>query len=342
VAEGLESPSYLTHAGDGSGRLFVTEKRGRVRIIDADGDLLGPPFLDITDRVSEDSTGASERGLLSIAFPPGGGAKTHLYAYYTARDGALTISRFGIEPDDPDRADPGSEEIIASIPHARSNHNGGQLAFGPDGWLYAATGDGGGGGDPDGNGQNPATLLGKLLRFDVEGGPGPYPADIVAVGLRNPWRFSFDGTTLYIADVGQASTEEINRAEHPFPPGLNFGWNVMEGSACYQAASCDTAGLTLPIVEYSSAGPGHCAVVGGYVYRGAAIPSLVGSYVYADYCSATVWGLGEEPLQAPSPPSSFGLDEQGELYIVGLGGVIYRIEGLSFPFRVVVPLVTSQ
>lgn len=332
VAGGFSSPVFVTNAEDGSGRLFVVEKRGVIRIVSA-GAVLSSPFIDISDRVAT----SGERGLLSIAFPPGAGVKTRFYAYYVNLSGDIVIARFQVTVD-PDAADPGSEEIILTVGHPGlfTNHNGGQLAFGGDGLLYAGTGDGGGAGDPSGNAQNPASNLGKLLVIDVEGAAGPYTAQISASGLRNPWRFSFDPLTgdLYLADVGQGRNEEINIRPAASAGGENYGWNVMEGSDCFGSATCDQTGLTVPSFEYThSLG---CSITGGYMYRGSASPTLYGTYLYGDFCSGRVWGLADtggglqSTLLANTPYSitSFGVDEAGEVLLVDFGGTIYRIAEL--------------
>jgi glucose/arabinose dehydrogenase len=354
VVSGLSLPVAIANAGDGSSRLFVAEQAGRVRLI-VGGVLQSTPFLDIHTKVSC----CGERGLLGLAFPPGYATVGHFYVFYTDLAGALTVARYRVGAN-PDLADAGSEQVILSVPHARVNHNGGQLAFGPgDGYLYVALGDGGGGGDPDGNGQNTQTLLGKILRLDVESGATPYaiPAgnpfasgggrpEIWAYGLRNPWRFAFDRQThdLYIGDVGQGLWEEVDYQPAGAAGGANYGWNIMEGMHCYAAASCNQAGLTLPVAEY-----GHglgCAIVGGYVYRGSAQPALAGLYLYADECQGRVWGLrrsgsaweSRELLQAAVNPSTFGEDEAGEIYLADyFSGALYRVVGL-LP-RVFLPMV---
>ncbi len=347
-AEGLASPTFITHAGDGSGLLYVVEQEGRIRTVDPEGAVAEAPFLDMSERV----VAGGEQGLLGLAFHPDYPDDDRLYVMYTAAaDGANTISEFratgGV-------ADPASERVLLSIPDFAVNHNGGMVAFGPDGYLYAGTGDGGGGGDPQGNGQDPFALLGKILRIDVDGktdGERPYaiPADnpfadgalaapeVWAIGMRNPWRFTFDRETgdLWIADVGQGQWEEVD-AEPAGLGGRNYGWSIMEGPACFEADSCDQTGLTLPVTAYEH-GQGDCTVVGGYVYRGEAYPEMQGRYVYGDYCSGRFWGLdaamaisggSAEPvdlLQAGILLSSFGEDEDGELYAVDLGGAIHRL-----------------
>jgi glucose/arabinose dehydrogenase len=362
VAEGFSAPTYLTHAGDGSGRLFVTEQEGRIRILQ-DGVVQSRPFLDITDRVAAN---ASERGLLSVAFPPDYASKGYFYVNYTRvadsqsrGEGNTIVARYRIS-DNPDVADAASERVILEIAQPEGNHNGGQLAFGPDGYLYIGMGDGGGAGDPEENAQDTTTLLGKLLRIDVESGvadpdftysipaDNPFTSDsqaedeIWALGLRNPWRFSFDRSTgdLYIGDVGQSALEEVDFQPASSTGGENYGWDIMEGTACFEpSAGCDTSGLTLPVAEYpTSAG---CAVTGGYVYRGTAFPALQGIYLYADYCTGQIWGLRQEGdmwqtqrlFDTFPRVSSFGEDEAGEVYVLDLvNGRIGRIELVSTVF----------
>jgi glucose/arabinose dehydrogenase len=372
----LASPTYLTHAGDGSGRIFIVERSGRIQLLKS-GALQATPFLDISGRVlSPASGGGGEDGLGSIAFPPDYTARQRFYVYYTNLDGDLVLSRFHTSAD-PDLADPDSEELILTIPHPTyNNHNGGQLAFGPEGYLYLAPGDGGSGGDPNNNAQNPAVLLGKVLRIDVEdkipsvipnlpnklylpvihtntglayrippdnpfvNQPG-YRREIWSLGLRNPWRFSFDRTThdLYIADVGQNAVEEVNFHLAGNIGRENYGWRILEGSQCYNPATgcMPPPNYVDPVAEYQH-GPSNvigCSVTGGYVYRGTASPSMQGIYYYADFCKGKVWGLKSENstwqsrlLYEPSPSiqiSSFGEDENGEIYLVRYSGQIYRL-----------------
>lgn len=359
---GLERPVHLTHAGDGSGRIFIIEQAGRVKVYQ-DGSLLVTPFLNITDRVLF----SGEQGLLSIAFPPNYAAKGYFYVYYTSKDGNNRLSRFRLL--NANQANPASEELILLLPHPNySNHNGGQIAFGPDGYLYLAPGDGGGGGDPANNAQNPAVLLGKMLRIDPEipiapplvanqwvylpliAGSGHAPAyrippsnpfvgqsgyrpEIWALGLRNPWRFSFDRANgdLYIADVGQNAWEEINYQPGNSLGGQNYGWRIMEGNHCFNSATCNQTGLTLPVWEYSHSE--GCSVTGGFVYRGSAYPSLQGIYFFADFCNGKIWGLVNQGgtwqssllLDSDYKITSFGEDEAGELYVLGISGTIAKI-----------------
>lgn len=342
VAGGLDFPVYLT-APAGDQRLFIAEKTGRIRIVKA-GTLAAAPFLDLSASVS----GGSEQGLLGLAFDPAYATTGRFYVDYTDRNGDTRIARFRVTAD-PDVADASSEEILLTIDQPYANHNGGQLAFGPDGYLYVGMGDGGSGGDPQGHGQNPNDLLGSLLRLDVSSATGytvpaanPYAAgggrgEVFSIGLRNPWRFSFDrqGGDLYIADVGQNEREEVDvsTAASGGGRGLNYGWNRMEGTACY-TGGCDRAGLTLPVIDYTHAD--GCSITGGYVYRGQAVPALTGTYFYADFCNGWVRSFRYQNGQATSPRewpmlkpggqvTSFGEDAAGELYILEADGKVFQI-----------------
>lgn len=348
VVAGLSAPTDIQNAGDGSGRLFVVEQRGTIRIV-RNGALLPNFFLDIRDRVSS----GGERGLLGLAFPPGFAQSGRFYVNYTNASGNTVIAQYRVGAD-PDRADQGSEVPLLTVNQPFANHNGGQLAFGPDGFLYIGMGDGGSGGDPQGHGQNPGSLLGKMLRVDVESSPGTVriPPDnpfamlaggtrpeIWATGLRNPWRFSFDAGTgdLWIADVGQNLYEEVNFQAASSPGGENYGWNRMEGLHCFQP-NCSTEGLTLPVVEYPQTG-GNCSVTGGYVYRGSSA-ALRGFYIYGDYCSGMIWGIEQSGggrlgasyqnrllLDSDAQITTFGQDEARELYLANArSGQILRIE----------------
>ncbi len=343
VMSGFERPTYLTHAGDL--RLFVSEQEGRIWTV-SDGQVLNEPFLDIVRRVE---SGSSEQGLLSVAFHPDYPSNGYFFVNYTGGGGDTVISRFEVSRDDPNMADAGSETVIITVNQPYGNHNGGQLQFGPDGYLYIGMGDGGSGGDPGNNGQSADTLLGSLLRIDVDGsGPYSIPPDnpyvddssardeAWAIGLRNPWRFSFDRTTgdLYIADVGQNQWEEINFQSSSDSGGANYGWNALEATHCFNAESCETAGFTMPAAEYSHA-EGGCSVTGGYVYRGSAYPSLGGNYFFGDYCSGRIWSLFRLPDgswemtevgQVGANIASFGEDNEGEIYILDHSdGAIFQI-----------------
>ena len=344
---GLDLPVYLTHAGDGTGRTFIVEKNGRIRIVQ-DNTLLQTPFLDITDRVG---SWANEQGLLGLAFAPDYATSGALFVNYTDKSGDTVIARFAVS-EDPNLADPSSESRILQIDQPAPNHNGGMLAFGPDGMLYIGTGDGGGSNDTFGNGQNPYSLLGKMLRINVSDPSVPYtiPADnpwvttdwngedvrdeIWAIGLRNPWRFSHDRATgdLWIADVGQNKYEEVNMTQAGDRGGLNYGWPMMEGQHCFSTEECSANGLVMPIAEYDHSG--HCSITGGYAYRGSANPKLRGVYLYGDYCSGTIWAAvpnedgtwnAIEVLRSGATISSFGEDEEGELYLLDYEGTAYLI-----------------
>jgi glucose/arabinose dehydrogenase len=335
VVQGLELPVDIQNAGDGSGRLFIVEKRGRI-LIRQNGQLLPTPFLDI---INEAGSQHNEQGLLGLAFHPKYAENGLFFVNYTDKNGNTVIARFQVSAGDPNRADPMSEVDLMHIDQPYANHNGGGLAFGPDGYLYIGLGDGGSAGDPHGNGQNLQTQLGKLLRIDVDhGDPYAIPPDnpfigigmpeIWAYGLRNPWRFSFDTLTgnLYIADVGQDAWEEVDLVPAGTAGGLNFGWNYMEGTHSYQGQPLVNLQLTSPIAEYSHAD--GCSVTGGYVYRGVDLPEWQGIYLYGDYCSGNIWGLITTGQAGPQTRllfttgaqiSTFGLDEAGEIYLVDYG-----------------------
>lgn len=343
IASGLQRPIGLFNAGDGSKRLFVLEQPGRIRII-KDGQLLPAPFLDITDRVGMNG---SEQGLLGLVFHPDYKNNGYFYVNYTDARANTVIARFKVSAD-PDLAKVSSEKVLLYVHQPYPNHKGGELAFGPDGYLYIGLGDGGLEGDPLLTGQNVNTLLGKLLRIDVDhGDPYAIPADnpfskgggrpeIWAYGLRNPWRFSFDKPTgdLYIADVGQDTYEEIDYLPAGSPGGENFGWSYREGFHPYKGNP--PAGLKLvdPVMEYDhSLG---CAVIGGAVYRGLNLPAWDGVYFYGDFCSGNVWGLKRDAsgtwqsqllFNTGASITSFGLDEAGEIYLVNWKGTIFRLAG---------------
>jgi glucose/arabinose dehydrogenase len=346
VARGLDSPTFLT-APPGDPRLFIVERAGRIRIM-RDGAMQTQPFLDLSARVAV----TGEGGMLSLAFDPRFASNGYVYVVFTEPNQDIVIERYTVGPN-PGLADPTSGLPIIRIAHpGYTNHYGGLAAFGPDGFLYLGLGDGGSEGDPLGNGQNLDTLLGKLLRIDVSAAvPGrPYTipasnpfanhagrrAEIWAYGLRNPWRYAFDGSQLYIADVGQDRREEVDLAGVA-QGGLNYGWNTMEASLCFNPATCGRSGLTLPVFEYDHgvADAGGCAIIGGYVYRGRALPELAGRYFYSDFCrgylksfAATGAGTAEQRdwgVSGIGSVVSFGQDGQGELYLVGSGGSIGKI-----------------
>lgn len=335
---------FLTHPGDNSNRIFVVLQAGQIVVFDntRDADAF-EIFLDIRDRVNDSG---NEEGLLGLAFDPDFRENGEFYVHYTASQPRRSIvSRFSIDSIENNRADPGSETIILQVNQPFQNHNGGMIAFGPDNYLYIALGDGGSGGDPAGNGQNRNTLLGSILRIDVSDPSVTYsiPQDnpfhgvekvmdeIWAYGFRNPWRFSFDRDTgsLWVGDVGQGDFEEVDIVEK----GGNYGWNIMEGPDCFSPRSnCSGAALEVPLVYYSHAE--GCSITGGYVYRGPVV-SLFGAYIYGDYCSGNIWVLRldgqtviEQGLLINSnlQISSFGEDEEGELYILSFDGKIYRFE----------------
>jgi glucose/arabinose dehydrogenase len=350
VADGLSNPIGIAHSGDGSGRLYINEQGGQVRVIEADGSLRAEPFVDLSDKLMA----GGERGLLGLAFHPQFESNGRLFVHYSRTgDGATVVSELRASADRLS-ADPAGERVLLTVADPFPNHNGGQLAFGPDGYLYIGLGDGGSGGDPLGNGQNVNALLGKILRIDVDAtaaagrayalppdnpygpdgiSPGAGLPEIWATGLRNPWRFSFDRHfgDLYIGDVGQGAWEEIDRQPGDSAGGENYGWNVMEGRHCFQDG-CDQTGYVKPIAEYpTSLG---CAVTGGYVYRGQTQPGLEGVYVFADYCAGVLFTLQvdegtitpKQVLDSGLQVSAFGEDEAGEVYLADhAGGGIYRV-----------------
>ncbi len=351
-AGGLASPVGITNAGDGSGRLFVVEQAGRIRIVSKGGSLAPTPFLDIRSRV----TCCGERGLLGLAFHPAYRANRRFYVSYTDATGALVVAEYRRSATHADRAS-ATERRLLRIPHpTNANHNGGQIAFGPDGYLYIGTGDGGGAGDAAGNAQRRSTLLGKILRIapNVTSATPAYRVpptnpwatsptirhEIWAYGLRNPWRFSFDRRTgdLWIGDVGQDRFEEVDRARRSTGGGrgANFGWNRYEAGACYRG-SCNPGGITFPIASYPHASGNGCAVVGGSVYRGSRSSALRGLYLFGDYCSGRIWSLiaagpaRQRPILLADTSlaiSAFGEDEAGELYLADYSsGRVYRVAG---------------
>lgn len=341
------NPVFVT-APPGDTRLFIVERAGRIRIMQ-NGSLLSTPFLDISNRVFT----SGEGGLLSMAFDPAYATNGRVYLYYIDTSQNITIARY-TRSAAANVLDPASGLVIISIPHPTyTNHFGGTVAFGPDGLLYLGTGDGGGAGDPSGNAQNLNSLLGKLLRLDVSAAtlaqpytiPSSNPfvnqsgrrGEIWALGLRNPWRFTFDGSQLLIADVGQDQREEIDVAAAG-TGGLNYGWNITEGTACYNATSCNQAGLTVPVLDYTHGANdvNGCSITGGFVYRGTALPELAGRYFYSDYCTGFVksivpgatGGVSEQRdwnITGLGNVLSFGRDGNGELYLIAGSGKIYRI-----------------
>ncbi|HEU4881560.1 MAG TPA: PQQ-dependent sugar dehydrogenase [Longimicrobium sp.] len=341
VVQGLASPVHLT-APANDARLFIVEQPGRIRIVQ-NGALLPTPFLDISAKV----TAGGERGLLSVAFHPQYASNGTFFVNYTDTRGDTRIERYRVSAD-PNRADPATAELVLTVAQPYSNHNGGLAAFGPDGKLYIGMGDGGGGGDPDETGQDPLRMLGKLLRIDVDaarpyaipannpyaGGTNPLP-EIWASGLRNPWRFSWDRTAnlLYVADVGQNRLEEIDVVPAA-QGGVNYGWDEMEGSDCFEPSTgCNQTGKVQPVAEYTHSD--GCSITGGFVYRGQDIPALRGVYFYADYCQGWIRsfryanGAATDArsweVENVGSISSFGEDARGELYVVSHGGAVYKI-----------------
>jgi hypothetical protein len=357
VAPNIVRPVAIANAGDGSGRLFFVQQGGQILVYDGT-QVLGTPFLDVSSLISC----CGERGLLGLAFHPNYSSNGYFFVFYTAAaDGSLTVVRYKVSGGDPNVADPTSAFPIISIPHPGfANHNGGMLAFGSDGMLYIATGDGGSGGDPDDNAQNINVLLGKILRLNVDIPPpfipnsnpfvgGPGADEIWAYGLRNPWRFTFDRSTgdLYIGDVGQGCYEEANFQPANSNGGENYGWDELEGLKCYDEAgggsncnlppTCNVSGKTMPFLVYAHAdNPAYQAVTGGYIYRGLGSPPLSGKYIYADYGSGDLWAahksggnwIVEHLADTNYLISTFGEDENGEIYFAhnsDVDGAIYKI-----------------
>jgi glucose/arabinose dehydrogenase len=348
---GLTRPVFITSARDGTGRTFIVQQGGQI-LVRKNGAILPTPLLDIHTRVTD----SGEQGLLGMAFHPSYKTNRKFYVNYINLDGDTVIREYKTQVANPDRADTASARTILKVRQPYSNHNGGMLAFGPGGYLYIGLGDGGGAGDPGNRAQNLDTMLGKMLRIDINRATlgrnyavpksNPYVGraglnEIWQSGLRNPWRYSFDRKTgtLWIGDVGQAKWEEVDRAVHTDTGsgrGYNWGWRVMEGAHCFKPASgCNRTGKRLPFVEYSHSSNGRCAVTGGYVYRGSRIPSLVGYYVYGDYCSGEIWAVrANDPTKrvrlvgtgSGRRISSFGEDANGELFVVDLNGSVLRIE----------------
>jgi glucose/arabinose dehydrogenase len=344
VLKGLREPLDLRAAPDGSNRLFVAEKGGVIRVAHG-SQLVERPFIDLRGVVG---ASGSEQGLLGFVFHPQYTENGYFYVNYTDKNGDSVVARYQVSSD-PDVADPATGSVVLFQPQPFPNHNGGNLVFGPDGYLWIGWGDGGSAGDPRRNGQSGGTWLAKMLRIDVDNGSpyavppdNPYvgSADILpeiwAFGLRNPFRYSFDAATgdLWIGDVGQGAWEEIDRVAAGSPGGLNFGWNIAEGNHCFNSRSCDLSPFVPAVAEYDHHA-GDCAVIGGFVYRGSAFPSLQGVYFYADECSGRVWSLtpdatgawtSTELLNTHINISSFGEDQAHELYVTGLNdGTVYRL-----------------
>jgi glucose/arabinose dehydrogenase len=347
VAAGFDNPLYLTHAGDGTGRLFIVQQTGEIYVLDK-GKTLELPFLDIKLLLTDDvfRGGYSERGLLGLAFDPNYTKNGRFYINYVNREGSTILARYAVQKDNPNQADPASAVTLLTVKQPFDNHNGGMLAFGPDGYLYVGMGDGGSQGDPFGHAQNKNQLLGKILRLDVSGDSYSVPPtnpfigqanalpEIWAYGLRNPWRFSFDRQTgdLYIADVGGSDFEEINVQPGASKGGENYGWNAYEARARHPEKPDAVGAVVMPVAEYDH--NKGCSVTGGYVYRGTALPELAGTYIFGDYCAGVLWTLKRDAAgewqvsdfgRLPTNITSFGEDEAGELYLVSYKGVIYRL-----------------
>lgn len=342
VATGLSQPvAFATAPGDG--RLFIAERTGRIRVVEGTT-LRSSPFLDLSGVVG---AGGSEQGLLGLAFDPDFATTRYFWVSYTDTQGDTRVVRYRRSLNNPAVADPASGTVVLAVDQPFANHNGGQIAFGPDGLLFVGLGDGGGAGDPQGAGQDPTTLLGKLLRIDVRGAQpyvippdNPFAGDttvrqeIWALGLRNPWRWSFDvpGDRLYVADVGQNLVEEVN-AVPADAGGRNYGWSVAEGDQCFVTPTCDVSGFVAPVLTYTH--EDGCSVTGGFVYRGAAIPELAGHYFYSDYCGGwlrsfrleadTAAGRREWDVGPIGSVTSFGVDRAGELLILTAEGDVWRL-----------------
>jgi glucose/arabinose dehydrogenase len=342
VASGFDLPLGIAHAGDT--RLFVIQQRGRIAIFDGTN-VLAQPFLDLSSLVSC----CGERGLLGLAFHPRYRDNGFFFVDYTDRNGNTVVARYSVSTTDPNRADPASARVLLNVAQPFANHNGGHLAFGPDGYLYIALGNGGSGGDPGNRAQDLSTLLGKILRIDVDSGsPHAVPpsnpfvnragarGEIWAFGLRNPWRFSFDRVTgdLWIADVGQDTWEEVDFAPATSIGGENYGWRRMEGKHCFlPTTNCSDASMTLPVFEYSHTE--GCSVTGGYLYRGVKYPALKGTFLFGDYCSGSIWGTKRSAgdtfatkklLTTNAAITGFGEDVNGEVYVIDQDrGLMYNI-----------------
>lgn len=366
IVSGLDNPVNIAHAGDGSGRLFINQKAGQIQLIQPGSGTVSATFADLSDRVLTPTSSYDERGLLGLVFDPNYTNNGYFYVNYSSRTrtpngcgpvslGDTVISRFSVDSNNANLADSNSELCLLTIPQPYSNHNGGQLAFGPDGFLYIAVGDGGSANDPLDAGQNNQTLLGKILRLDVHAAAPYIPASnpfvgqanteeaIWATGLRNPWRFSFDRNTgdLFIADVGQYNWEEINFQSASSTGGENYGWDCLEGTHSHTTNATCLPNPIAPILEYSHSG-GNCSVTGGYRYRGANYPVLNGYYFYGDWCTGIVWaaqpGTGqtwdtEQVLNLGMGLNSFGEDENGEIYAVMADGRLLSIQSSELIFK---------
>ena len=352
LVDGVDNPVDVAAPADDSGRLYVVEQSGRIRLL-RDRELDPEPMLDIAERI----TAGGERGLLGLALHPGFPDDPRAFVDYTDTSGDTVIAEFRLRDGDPDAFDPASERILLRIDQPYPNHNGGAVAFGPDGMLYIGMGDGGSGGDPQGYGRRMDTLLAKILRIGVDPeGERPYtiPPDnpfvgqdgaepeIWLTGMRNPWRIRFDRSTgdLWIGDVGQGAWEEVDVVDAGVG-GLDLGWAEMEGRHCFRSESCDQEGLTLPVAEYSH--DEGCSITGGVVYRGAAVPALTGAYLFSDYCSGTIWAIDAAAAMAARPEavsptvlsesdtnvSAIGETAEGELVVVSLSGALFEVVAAS-------------
>lgn len=350
VAGGFDRPLFVGHAGDGSGRLFVMEQTGFILIVE-DGVMRPQPFLDISQMLSDDvfRGGYTERGLLGLAFHPDFAQNGTFFISHTDLEGTSVLARYQVMARDPNRADPASRVELLRVPQPFADHNGGSVIFGPDGYLYMGFGDGGNPELPNYNSQDPGNLLGKILRLDVSDisldtyvvpdsnpfvGVEGYMSEIWSLGVRNPWRFTFDRATgdLYIGDVGQWLIEEVNFQPADSPGGENYGWSVFEGTRPYLEDAEPVSEVVMPVYEYE-----HffgCSVTGGYVYRGPSLPDLHGVYLFGDYCTGFVWSMYRDPagewrtdlfMQTGSVITSFGEDEAGEVYLADYKGSIYRL-----------------
>jgi glucose/arabinose dehydrogenase len=339
LAAGLERPLGIVSAGDS--RLFIVGGRGKIYVYDRG--ILPALFLDLSDLITQPTQLDPESGLLGLAFHPRFDQNGFFFVDYVNKDGDIVIARYSVSPFDPNVGARGSAFTILTIPHPQfSDHFGGQLRFGPDGYLYIAVGDGGGSGDPLNRAQDPSLLLGKILRIDVDTFPYVVPLsnpfvgqggkrpEIWALGLRNPWRFSFDRLTadLWIADVGENLWEEVNMQPATSHGGENYGWVAMEGSHCFRpSTNCENAAFTMPIFDYSH-NDGSCSVTGGYVYRGAQFPRMQGTYFFGDFCTGAIYGMNhsvQKLLDTDLLITTFGEDQHGELYVADIRGSIYRI-----------------
>lgn len=347
IATGFNRPLYVTHAGDESNRLFLVEQSGKVWILN-DGSRSAQPFLDISQIISPAAlgTGFTEQGLLGLAFHPDFASNRQFFVNFTDRKGETVVAKYLVSESNPFLADVNSGQVIFRLSQPYSNHNGGHIEFGPDGYLYIALGDGGWANDPLGAGQNRGLLLGSILRIDIDGAsPYTIPSDnpfvddtgahdeIWAYGLRNVWRFSFDRLTgdMYIADVGQNQWEEINFQPADSPGGENYGWNVWEGNHIF--AGGHAPNHVPPIFEYTR--NMGCSVTGGYIYRGEAVPDLYAAYIFGDFCTGRIWATWrdselnwqtEQIMNTGMAISSFGEDEARELYVIDYAGALYRFD----------------